>query len=66
MYTAFLSEYTTKIPPLPFLYPESHIQGGIASHHVATAEPLPLILHPPTEGRNPRSTTRAHNPVTLQ
>lgn len=47
MYTAFLSEYKTKIPPLPFLNPEPHIQGGIASHHAATAEPLPLILHRP-------------------
>lgn len=41
MYTAFLSEYTTEIPPLPFLNPESHIQGGIASCHAATAEPYP-------------------------
>lgn len=53
MYTAFLSEYTTKIPPLPFLNPESHIQGGVASRHVATAEPLPLILRHPNWGAKP-------------
>lgn len=47
MYTAFLSEYTTEIPPLPFLNPESHIQGGVATRHAATAEPLPLILRHP-------------------